>query len=72
MKGPAFTWRVRRLGRSLWSSAHARTKSGWLVVDATLTRARNSTPAAACTAAWSSALRADGFQIAVRTVTTGN
>jgi hypothetical protein len=71
MKGPAFTWRVRRLGHSLWSSAHARTKSGWLVVDATLTRARNSKPAAACTAAWSAALRADGLQINIRTLKTG-
>jgi hypothetical protein len=68
MKGPAFTWRLRRLGHSLWSSAHAQTKSGWLVVDATL----KSTPGAARAATWLSALRADHVQTSTRMVKAGN
>ena len=34
MEGPALTWRLRRYGRTLWSSIHARNKSRWLVIQA--------------------------------------
>jgi hypothetical protein len=38
MKTPALTWRLRRIGRSLWSTVSARKGGGWLAAAATAIR----------------------------------
>jgi hypothetical protein len=35
MNSPAITWRVRKIGRELWSQMRARSKTGWLAMHAT-------------------------------------
>jgi len=37
MNTPAITWRLRKIGRNLWSSMRARTARDWLSVHATRT-----------------------------------